>query len=114
MIPAGRLVLLAASSLCFLGMAKKESPITVRFHAEANAHDTEKFAAPVPFKNPPRQGFIERVSVISERQIKAIYPFEAPDGSWGCAFMLDNRGRLALEVVSTQRRGSSLVAFIAT
>lgn len=103
----------ALLALSFLGMAKKPE-ITVRFFAEANPHDTEKFSRPITFHNPERQGFIESVPSIHEKYIKAIYPFQARDGSWGCAFQLDNSGRINLEVVSTERRGSYLVAFVST
>lgn len=101
-------------ALVFVAAAKKQPEITVRFHAEAKRLDGERFAQPVQLKNPPRAAYLERVPTISERQIKAIYPFEATDGSWGCAFKLDQSGRLALEVLSTDRRGSSIVAFMGT
>lgn len=97
----------------FLGMAKKPE-ITVRFYAEANRLDTDRFAKPFTFRNPEREGYVENIPTIHERFIKAVYPFQAPDGTWGCAFQLDNSGRLNLEVVSTERRGTMLVAFIGT
>lgn len=79
---------------------------------EANAQDTSTFAVPAQFTNPARAGHIEKVPSISERNIKAIYPFPMQDGSWGCAFQLDFQGRTALEVISTERRGTSLAVFI--
>jgi hypothetical protein len=105
--------LVALLACLFLGMAKKPI-ITVRFYAEANKQDTERFAKPLSFKYPPREGYIESVPSVHEKMIKAVFPFQATDGSWGCSFVLDNSGRLALEVLSTERRGSSLVAFVAT
>lgn len=96
-----------------LGMGSKPK-ISVRFFAEANEQDTERFAQPITFRHPQRQGFIERVPSIHEKQIKAVYPFRASDDTWGCAFQLDNSGRLALEVLSTERRGTSLVGYIGT
>lgn len=112
LIPRLRL-LPAFLALALLGAASKPD-ITVRFFAEANQHDTEKFARPIKFRNPPREGYIENVPSIHEKYIKAIYPFEARDGTWGCAFQLDNSGRINLEVLSTERRGSYLVAFVST
>jgi len=106
--------LLGALLACaFLGMGSKPA-ITVRFHTEANERDTDKFSQPVTFRHPPRQAFISRIAAIHEKQIKAIYPFQASDGTWGCAFQLDVQGRLALEVISTQQRGSTVVVFVAT
>lgn len=101
-------------ALCFVAFAKKQPDVTVRFHAEANRMDGERFSTPAQLKYPPRQTFLQRIPAISERQIKAIYPFQAADGTWGCAFMLNPSGRLALEVLSTDRRGSSVVAFVST
>lgn len=107
------LLLTGLIALTFLGMAQKPK-ITVRFFAEAGAADTDRFAQPITFRNPERKGFIERIPTVHENQIKTVYPFQANDGSWGCAFKLDPSGRLALEVVSTERRGTSLVAFVGT
>ncbi|MCE9610439.1 MAG: hypothetical protein K8R23_09625 [Chthoniobacter sp.] len=103
----------ALLALACLGMARKQV-ITVRFYAEANARDGEPFSKPVKFQNPPREAFIERVPSINERSIKSMYPFPAADGTWGAAFLLDNKGRIDLEVLSTEKRGSSLVVFVVT
>jgi hypothetical protein len=106
-------LLLALLASAFLGMGNKPV-ITVRFYAEAKQQDTERFARPITFSHPPREAYIENMPTVHERQIKAVYPFQAKDGSWGCAFALDHSGRLALEVVSTERRGSTLVALVST
>lgn len=102
--------LVLAPSLFAMGGNKPE--VMVRFFVEANEQDTEKFAVPIDLKYPPRKAFIERVSSINEQMVRAIYPFQVRDGSWGCTFKLDESGRLNLEVVSTSRRGKSIVAFI--
>ncbi len=95
-------------------MSRREYPVNVRFFAEANKADTERFATPIKLENPPRETFMQKIPVISERNVKAIFPFRADDGSLGCAFKLDDSGRINLDVVSTERRGTSLVAFIGT
>ncbi len=100
-------------ALACLGMAKKPS-VTVRFYAEANARDGEPFSKPITMHNPERQAYIERVPSVSEQSIKAMYPFQAADGSWGASFKLDNKGRIDLEAVSGERRGSSMVIFVVT
>lgn len=109
-----RLLLPVLALVCFSAAAKKGPELTVRFHAEANQQDTERFASPAQLRFPPRSVFIEKVPTLSERHIKAIFPFKAPDGTWGCAFQLDGSGRLALEVLSTDRKGTSLVVFVST
>jgi hypothetical protein len=96
-----------------LGMGGKP-PVAVRFFVEANAQDTDRFASPIKLQNPPREAYIEKVPSISERMIKAIYPFQAANGTWGCAFKLDEGGRLNLEAASATRRGNSMVAFVGT
>lgn len=111
--PRGFLLLILVSLLS-LGAAKKQPGLTVRFHVEANAQDTERFSSPVQLRYPPRAAYIEKIPSLSERNIKAIYPFKAADGTWGCAFQLDNSGRVGLEVLSTERRGSALVVFTGT
>ncbi len=107
-------LLLPVLALCCLGMAERPPTVTVRFYAEANSRDGAAFSTPIKLGNPPRDAFLEKVAMIHERQIRSIYPFRAPDGSWGCAFKLDNDGRINLEVVSTQRRGTILVGFLGT
>ena len=94
-------------------MAKKPK-ITVRFHVEANARDGQPFAMPVNFENPKRQGHMSQIPAISERNITAIFPYQAPDGTWGCAFKLDTFGRTSLEEMTMSNRGASVIAFVGT
>jgi hypothetical protein len=98
--------------LLFVAAGKKEPPFTVRFYAETNAKDTESFATPVQLQYPPRKAYIQKVPAISERDIVAIYPFQASDGSMGCAFKLDDHGRIAIDSLSIEKRGTSLVAVV--
>lgn len=101
-------------ALASAGMARKPS-VSVRFYAEANALDGEAFAKPITLRFPERQAYVEKVPSINEHHIKGMYPpFLAADGSWGAAFQLDNKGRIDLEVVSTERRGKSMVVFVVT
>jgi hypothetical protein len=100
-------------ALACMAMSRKHAT-TIRFFAEANPHDTASFAAKINVGNPPRETYIEKIPSISEHNIKAFYPFKASDDSWGAYFQLDQKGRIDLEVVSTERRGSSLIAFVGT
>ena len=106
-------LLLLVLALGSLGFAKKPV-ITVRFHVEANARDGQPFAMPITFHNPERQGFMTQIPALSERNIEAIFPFPAADGTSGCAFKLDNFGRTALEEMTLSNRGTSVVAFVGT
>ena len=100
-------------ALACLAMSKKPA-VTVRFYAEANPRDGDAFSKKVTLHNPEREAYIEKVPSVSERSIKAMYPFQAADGTWGAAFKLDNKGRIDLELLSGGRRGSSMVIFVVT
>jgi hypothetical protein len=95
------------------GMSRKPI-VTVRFHTEANARDGETFATPVDLRYQRRAAYMNRVPDFSEKQIKDILPFDAGDGTWGCMFRLDTQGRIRLESLSSEKRGSALVVFIGT
>jgi hypothetical protein len=88
--------------------------ITVRFHTETNANDGDAFATPVDLFYQRRRAFLNRTPDFSEKQIEKILPVRASDGSWGCVFKLNSQGRLRLETLSGQTRGSTLVVFLAT
>lgn len=98
--------------LCCVAAGKKQPAVTVRFHTETTAQGETPFAIPAILQYPPRRVFLSRVPEISERNITAVYPFPAADGTLGCAFKLDGNGRFALETLSTDKRGSSLVAYL--
>ena len=105
--------LTAVLALACLAMSKKAA-VSVRFYAEANPRDSEAFSKPITLHSPEREAYIEKVPSISEQSIKAMYPFQVLDGSWGACFKLDNKGRIDLEVLSTSRKGSSMVIFVVT
>jgi hypothetical protein len=111
---AFRFLSLTVLALALLGMAQKPPGITVRFYSEANKQDGETFSTPVTLKNPPRKAFIEKIPAVTERSFRAIFPFRAEDGTWGCAFKLDEKGRLDLELVSSSKRGLDIVPLVAT
>lgn len=108
-----RLLAFAAALLALTGMSRKPR-LTVRAHLEANGAEGAPFSLPVKFANPPRDGFMDTVPAFSERNITGMYPTPAGDGTWGCAFTLDTEGRIALETLSREHRGSALVVFVAT
>jgi len=96
---AFRFVSLTVLALALLGMAQKPPGIIVRFYVEANKQ---------------RPAFIEKVPVVSEKSFRAIFPFRAADGTWGCAFKLDDQGKLDLDTVSSSKRGYAIVPLIIT
>ena len=95
------------------GMSQKPA-ITVRFHTETNARDSDTFAMPVNLFYQRRQAYLNRVPDFSEKQIQSIFPFQAKDGTWGCVFQLTGQGRIRLESLSSETRGTALVVFVGT
>jgi hypothetical protein len=104
---------LILSASAALGMSSTPK-VTVRFHSEANKNDTSSFATPIKLAYAQREAHINRVPEFSERNIKAIYPWKTRDGTWGCAFKLNESGRIRLETISSDNRGAAIVAFIGT
>jgi len=107
-----RLLLLPLLAVCCLGAAKKKNALTVRFHLQASEQDGSAFVMPLPAGSARGPAFVKKVPEISEYDIKAIYPFPAADGTMGCAFKLDEHGRIALDALSVEQRGKVLVPLV--
>jgi len=99
-------------ALLLAGFAKQTPPITVRFYSEANSAETDNFETPVKLQFAARRAYVQKIPVISERDVAAIYPFAANDGTMGCAFKLDTGGAAKLDSVSVEMRGTSLVVVV--
>lgn len=101
------LILLLA--LFCVAAAKKQPPFSIRFHQETSEKDTSTFAFEAQLKYPPRKAHFSKVPILSEQNVVAIFPFTAADGSRGCALQLDDLGRINLEALTMEKRGSSLL-----
>jgi hypothetical protein len=93
------------------GMAKQRH-CTFRLHAQANPRDTEVFATSVRAQVSGKTVAIEKTPWISERDVIAFCPYPAADGTYGALFQLDEHGRVVLDTLSIERRGSLLFVFI--
>jgi hypothetical protein len=107
---------LGAFALCLLfalatGTAKQRHCM-LRIHAEANQQDTAVFATSVRAKVSGKDVAIEKLPRISEQDVIAFHPYPAANGSYGALFQLDEHGRVALDALSIERRGSYLFVFI--
>lgn len=78
-------------ALFAVSVAGKDRHCIFRVHAEANSNDT---------------------ATLSERDVVAFYPYPAGDRNYGALFQLDEHGRLALDALSIDRRGSLLFVLI--
>jgi hypothetical protein len=90
--------------------AKKQSAVSIRFYPEGGAEGGE-FSQKVDLINPHRSTYMGEIPLISEREIKAYYPFQAGDGSFGAYFKLDDHGTNLLAQHTMSRRGSYILVF---
>ncbi len=110
--PAMRSLLVA--TLCLLAMAAVEAGpahCTFRVHLVANKNDGPTFAQPVRSLS-GQEVFIEKTAWLSERDVKAYYPYRAADGSYAALLQLDDHGRTVLDTLSVEHRGSFLYLFL--
>jgi len=94
-----------------IGFAKERHCI-FRVHAQGNPQDTEVFSTAVRAKLSGKDVAIEKIPRISEQDVIAFYPYPAANGTYGALFQLDEHGRIALDTLSIERRGSYLFVFI--
>jgi hypothetical protein len=94
-----------------LGVAKQRHCI-FRVHVQGNSQDTATFSTSVHAQLSGKDIAIEKIPRISEQDVIAFYPYPAANGSYGALFQLDEHGRLALDALSIERRGSLLFVFI--
>lgn len=108
----GSLALPLVLALWLSPASAKQPRCTLRLHCEANPHDGNLFATQLVSKFTGRPVVIEKTATITESDVVAFYPIAAGDGSFGALFQLDDHGRLALDMLSVERRGSNLFVFV--
>ena len=92
--------------------AAKQRHCTFRLHAQANPRDTEVFATSVRAQVSGKNVAIEKMPWISERDVIAFSSYPAANGTYGALLQLDEHGRVVLDTLSVERRGSLLFVFI--
>lgn len=85
---------------------------TLRAHIEANAHDSDVFSSQRRSAATGRNITIEKVPTISEFDVASFRAYPAPDGSFGVLFQLNDHGKLVLDTLSIDRRGTMLYLFV--
>lgn len=105
--------LLAAALLVLTVGGAEAGPrhCTLQVHIEANANDGSVFAQPIRSLS-GRQVYIEKTAWLSERDVKAYYPYRAADGSYAVLLQLDDHGRTVLDTLSMEHRGGILYVFV--
>src|SRR5438445_13770387 len=99
-------------ALLTISATGKDRHCVFRIHAEANPQDTAAFSSSVRALFSGKQVAIERMPRLSERDVVAFYPYSASDGTYGALFQLDEHGRIALDALSVERRGTLLFVLI--
>jgi hypothetical protein len=107
---------LGACAFCVLfalsTASAKQRRCMLRVHAQANPRDTAVFATSVRAQVSGKDVAIEKMPRISEQDVIAFYPYAAANGTYGALFQLDEHGRVTLDALSVERRGSFLFVFI--
>jgi hypothetical protein len=85
---------------------------TLRAHLEGNANDGEVFASQIRSQTTGRNVFIQKAPVISENDVVGFKAYPAADGSFGVLFALSDHGKLALDTLSVEKRGTYLYVFV--
>ena len=106
--------ILASLIVAFLAVSAtgKDRHCIFRAHAEANPNDGSTFSSSVKATVSGKQVAIERMPRLSERDVVAFYPYDAGNGNYGALFQLDDHGKIALDTLSTERRGGLLFVII--
>jgi hypothetical protein len=105
---AGALLLLIALSLA----EAKQRHCLFRAHTEANSNDTSVFSTSVRALFSGKEVAIEKAARITEDDVVAFYPYPAGKDNYGALFQLDEHGKVALDALSIERRGTLLFIFI--
>jgi len=105
--------LLPLLAVLFLGAAKKP-PLSIRFHLQAQKQEGESFVMKLPLERHglPATIYVKKIPEVTENEVREIYPFQAADGTMGCALKLDEHGRIDLDTCSVENRGKVLVCLV--
>jgi hypothetical protein len=93
------------------GVAKQRHCM-FRVHAQANSRDTEVFATSVHAQLGGKQVAIEKTAWITEQDVTAFSAYPSQNGSYGALIQLDEHGRVVLDTLSIEHRGSFLFVFV--
>lgn len=102
-------VALAAIFFCTAGA--KKPVIDLRIHTEGMAAEAPTFSFPATLLG-GQEVYLARMPLITQREVRAIYPFPAKDGSQGVYLKLDSHGSGLLQQHTMVRRGGLLVVLL--
>jgi hypothetical protein len=102
-------LLLVATLFCTGGAKKPE--IDLRIHGQGTAAEVPTFAFPATLLNGVPT-YLQRMPLITEREIKSVFPFPAADGTSGVYLKLNSHGTGLLGQYTMERRGRELVVML--
>jgi len=105
-------ILVACLAFTLIDTTAKQRHCTFRVHAQANPHDTDVFSIPARATSSGKDVAVEKLAWITEHDVMAFSPYPAQDGTFGALFQLDDHGRVVLDTLSIEHRGSFLFVFI--
>ncbi len=85
---------------------------TVRAHVQANAHDSDVFSSQFTSGVTGKRVVIEKIPTISENDVAGFRVYQAPDDTYGVLLVLNDHGKLALDTLSVEKRGTFLYVFV--
>ena len=87
---------------------QKKDQFSIRVHGEGSSEDGEKFTIPINLLD-GRKAYLSIMPLLNERDIKAVYPFRASDGSYGAYLRLDGHGSNLLTQYSFEKSGRNSI-----
>lgn len=104
------LVLLLSALPVASGVAKPHC--TLRVHLAGKEEDGAVFSSQLQSPATGKNVVIHKIPAISEHDVVAYSPYHAADGSCGALFQFDDHGRLVLDTLSVEQRGTYLYVFV--
>lgn len=83
-----------------------------RVHAETTEKDGSVFSMPVQVGDGTVHVHVEKMPLITEHNVKMIYPFPSQMGGYGCYFKLDQHGSNGWEQITTNKRDRFVVMIL--
>lgn len=104
-----RIIVAAAALACAAGA--KKPVLDLRVHAEGTEAEAPTFAIPATLLN-GKPAFLQRMPLVSQNEIEAVYPFAAADGSQGIYLKLGQHGLRLLQQHTMSQQGKTLVVML--
>ena len=105
------MILAAAAAALFCTGGAKKPALDLRIHTEGIAAEAPTFAFPANLLD-GREVYLARMPLITQREVRSVYPFAAKDGSQGVYLKLDSHGTGLLQQHTMVKQGGLLVVLL--